>query len=207
MSTHADQLPHPRRTYLRRAATVLSAFSKAPSQVASLWPSSRALVNAIADRECIRAARMIVDLGPGTGGTTSAILKYASSHCRVLAIEKTAEFIAPLEALGDARLVVEQGDAMGLERMLVMHDMTPPDVIVSGIPFSSLPSSVARSIVAAIHRDLADNGTFIAYQLRGHVAGYAEPKFGKYQSKRWVLWNLPPLRVFAWKKAITPAQI
>jgi phospholipid N-methyltransferase len=98
-------------------------------------------------------------------------------------------------------LVVEAGDAVEMERLLLVHHMSAPEVIVSGIPFSSLDPKTARAILKTIHRDLADGGTFIAYQLRGHVADYAEEFFGRPQSVQWVWWNLPPLRVYTWRKS------
>jgi len=200
MNIQVANLARPHRSFWQHAGAVLSAWCKAPSQVASICPSSNALLNAIADRNCIRSARTVVDLGPGTGETTAAILEHAPPDCRVLAIEMTPEFIEPLHALADPRLIVEHADAVDLERILLMHKLSKPDVIVSGIPFSSLPVQTAQSIMKSIQRHLADDGTFIAYQLRGHVERYAESEFGGYQSKRWVFWNLPPLRIYSWKK-------
>ncbi|QDV67985.1 16S ribosomal RNA methyltransferase KsgA/Dim1 family protein [Rosistilla carotiformis] len=170
-----------------------------PAQVASVVPSFPFLTRQIAQRCCVHQARRIVDLGPGTGGTTQSLLDNASPHCRVLAIEKTAGFIDPLKSLGDPRLTVAEDDVVGLERILLMHEFSSPDLIVSGIPFSSIDAASASSIVRAIHRTLPVGGTFIAYQLRSHVATYAKPYFGA-PTVEYVLLNLPPLRVFTWQK-------
>lgn len=200
MNLHAGQISQPRLTYWKEGVAFFSVWRKSPSQVASVWPSSRKLVNTIADRECIRSAKTIVDLGPGMGGTTKAILRHAAVDCRVLAIEKTSDFIAPLESFNDARLTVHEGDAVELRRILKTHKMSSPDVIISGIPFSALPFKAAKSIIKSIHRELDDGGVFIAYQLRSDVADYARDRFGEPESKSWVLWNLPPLRIFTWRK-------
>lgn len=198
MNTHAAN--RPRWATWQRSAAVLNAWLKAPSEVASVCPSSPILTQTIADRACIQEATSIVDLGPGTGGTTAAILQHARPDCRVLAIEKMSEFIPPLKAIGDPRLTVQQGDAVGLQRLLMMNDMTKPDVIVSGIPFSSIDPMVAKSMIRSIHGALADNGVFLAYQLRGHVTRYAQTLFNDPVSDRWVLLNLPPLRICTWQK-------
>ncbi len=201
MTTHA--LPRPKRPYWKRVTTVMKEWLRSPSQVASIIPSFPFLTEQIADRDCVRSARRIVDLGPGTGGTTESLLKHARLDCRVLALEKTAGFIELLQEIGDPRLMVTQEDVVGLERVLMMHDFESPDVIVSGIPFSSLDPEVAESTIGAIHRTLPSGGNFIAYQLRSHVTTYAEPVFGK-PSVSFVLLNLPPLRVFTWTKSDEP---
>ncbi len=200
MTTNAASIRRTRQTRWLDALSVLAAWFKSPSQVASICPSSQVLLDAIANRECVRTAANIVDLGPGVGGTTAAILEHGHRSCRVLAIEKTPEFIEPLRSLDDPRLTVEHDDAIGLERILLTHQMAKPDVIVSGIPFSSLSPEIAQSIMKSIYRGLADDGTFIAYQLRTHVANHAASQFSAPESTQWVLWNLPPLRIFTWHK-------
>ncbi|MBB3209241.1 phospholipid N-methyltransferase [Rhodopirellula rubra] len=197
MNVHTESLD--RRNYWAHATAVFLEWIRKPSQVASLVPSSSALTRRIADRSCVREASKIVELGPGTGGTTEALLSSASPNCRVLAIEKAANFIGPLKAIGDPRLIVENDDVVGLGRLLLMHEMTSPDVIVSGIPFSCLSQQVAFDLIKSIHRNLADGGTFVAYQFRRDVAHFARPHFGEPNSK--IVWfNFPPLRVFTWTK-------
>ncbi|MCM2373631.1 class I SAM-dependent methyltransferase [Aporhodopirellula aestuarii] len=189
-----------RRDFWTRALAVVREWLSHPSQVASVIPSFPSLTRTIAKRDCIRSARQMVDLGPGTGGTTERLLDTARHDCRVLAIEKTSGFIETLNAIGDPRLTVVQDDVVGLERILLMHEMKSPDVIISGIPFSSLDADTAQSAMKAIYRTLGDGGTFIAYQLRGHVAEYARPLFGEPVAVQYVLLNLPPLRIFTWQK-------
>lgn len=158
------------------------------------------MTKTLANRQCVRSAKAIVDLGPGTGGTTAALLAHAAPDSRVLAIEKTDEFMEPLSSLEDPRLIVEHGDAVEIDRLLTLHEMPPPDVIVSGIPFSSIPPDTAMEIIRAVHHSLAPGGLFLAYQLRDDVHRYASMEFGKPTSRRWVMWNLPPLCITTWRK-------
>ncbi|WP_417732526.1 class I SAM-dependent methyltransferase [Rosistilla oblonga] len=197
MTTHAAPLR--RRPYWTRAAAVLQEWIREPAQVASLVPSAPALTQRVAKQPGVSNATKIVDLGPGTGGTTEALLAAAAENCRVLALEKAAGFIEPLNEIVDGRLTVEHADVVGLERILLIHQMTSPDVIVSGIPFSSLDRRVATDIIKSVHRTLPKGGTFIAYQLRSDVARYASPLFGTPQTE--IVWmNVPPLRIFTWTK-------
>ncbi|QDS94158.1 Ribosomal RNA small subunit methyltransferase A [Roseimaritima multifibrata] len=198
MIDHAET--HEGRDYWSRSIAVLKESLRHPTQVASIIPSSHFLTRTIADRDVVREATKIVDLGPGTGGTTEELLWQAAADCRVLTIEKTAGFIAPLKAINDPRLTVVEGDAVNLPDILASNDFESPDVIVSGIPFSALPPRSSQSIMLAIYQALSDSGTFIAYQLRNDVTKYADPHFGA-PTVQSVLRNFPPLRVFTWRKS------
>jgi len=193
-AANSKQTPYPART-----AAVVHAWMKKPRQVATIFPSSPALTHCIADRNCIRNAKCIVELGPGTGDTTAALLQHASPDSQVLAIELESEFIPALQSIADPRLAVQLGDAMDLEQFVNQHRFAAPDVIVSGIPFSAVPPATAHAIMANIARALPDNGVLIAYQLRSHVEQYARPFFDLQQVQT-VWMNLPPLRVYQWTK-------
>lgn len=178
---------------------MLQAWVQQPRQVATVCPSSPAVTDCLANRECVRRARTVVDLGPGTGCTTSAILRSAAVDARILAIEKTASFIKPLRAITDPRLTVVQGDAIELEQLLQDEGASRADVIVSGIPFSAIPPRHAAAIMGAIHNSLEPGGVFIAYQVRRRVVRFARPYFGEPEIE--TVWlNLPPLQVFTWEK-------
>ncbi len=185
--------------FLSRTKSVLSAWIAEPNQVATVAPSSSALTQSIAQRACIREASLVVELGPGTGGTTQALLRQMRGDAQLLAIEKTRSFIEPLQAIDDARLQVECGDAVELSQHLQAHRLGTPDVIVSGIPFSSLPPRVADQLISSIYQNLRSGGVLLAYQLRSTVCRYADPAFGQADVDR-VWWNLPPLKIYSWTR-------
>ena len=197
MSTQSSDPEYP--SFVERAKTVFTTWLENPSQVSSLVPSSQALTQCIADRQCVRAASLVVDLGPGTGETTRALLKQMQPSSRLLAIEVMEELVEPLTKIRDSRLVVKQGDARNLRQYLAEHELGSPDVVVSGIPFSTLDADDADSILSTIDGILREGGVFIAYQFLANIEEIAQPRFGKATVKR--VWkNLPPLRVYTWMK-------
>ena len=192
--------PSPYPGFAARAKSVFTTWLENPSQVASVVPSSSALTEAISERSCIREAGFVVDLGPGTGETTKALLENMHRHSTLLAIEKTEEFVGALRKIDDSRLVVSQGDALHLAQFLGHLDREQADVIVSGIPFSALPAHDAQSIIRSVHQALVPGGQFIAYQFLNSIEGYAKLCFDKPEVMR--VWrNLPPLRIYTWVKA------
>jgi phosphatidylethanolamine/phosphatidyl-N-methylethanolamine N-methyltransferase len=144
---------------------------------------------------------MIVEIGPGNGETTREILCQLPCHARLLAIEKTEAFIDSLRGLNDERLIVRHGDAIDLVQYLRSHNLQPPDVVVSGVPFSALTPWSARQLIHTIFGVLPVGGQFVAYQFRDHVAKYAFPIFGHPDTIEWVWKNLPPLRIYQWTKS------
>jgi phospholipid N-methyltransferase len=178
----------------------LRGFVRVPAGVGSVAPSSHRLEQRLVRNARIAEARTVVELGPGTGGTTRAFLRAMGREARLLAIELDPVFHARIAAaVRDPRLNVECGSAERIAELLAARRLPAPDAIVSGIPFSTMPAEVGERIAAAVHAVLAPGGRFVAYQVRPRVAGFATPHFGP-PSRQWELWNLPPMRVFTWEK-------
>lgn len=185
---------------LRDSAEFLGGFVRNPAQVGSVIPSSPWLEQRLVRNAQLATARMVVELGPGTGGTTAALLHALAPSGRLLAIELDALFHRHLAAtLNDTRLSLELGSAERLAEILDAHRLPPPDAIVSGIPFSTMPPAVSDRIARVIAEVLAPGGRFVAYQVRAHVADFVTPYLGE-PAKEWEFLNVPPVRVFTWLK-------
>jgi phospholipid N-methyltransferase len=185
---------------LRDSFEFLRGFLRNPAQVGSVIPSSRRLEQRLVREAGMAEARTVVELGPGTGGTTAAFLKAMPSSARLLAIELDENFHSHLsETITDPRLILELGSADRLADYLHAHRMSAPDAIVSGIPFSTMPPEVSDRVAAAVAKVLRPGGRFVAYQVRAHVASFVSPYLGPAQ-KRWEVVNIPPVRVFTWVK-------
>lgn len=185
---------------LRDSLEFLRGFVRHPAQVGSVVPSSRWLEQRLVRQAGIRDARTVVELGPGTGGTTAAMLQAMPGTGRLLAIELDPDFHQHLEAsLADPRLLLELASAERIADLLAAHHLPAPDAIVSGIPFSTMPPEVSERIAAAVAQVLRPGGRFVAYQVRAHVAGFVTPYLGE-PDKQWEMVNVPPVRVFTWVK-------
>lgn len=178
----------------------LRGFVRNPAQVGSIIPSSRQLEQHLVRSARIGDARMVVELGPGTGGTTSAFLRAMAPTAQLLAIELDTEFHQRLHAsIQDARFSVEHGSAERLAEFLSARWLPAPDAIISGIPFSTMPPDVSDRVASCVARVLRPGGRFVAYQVRAHVADFVSPYLGT-PEKAWEVANVPPVRVFTWVK-------
>lgn len=185
---------------LADAAAFLRGFLAHPFEVASVMPSSAYLESRVVQAAGLAQARCVVELGPGTGGTTRALLRSLAPRARLLAIEVNPDFCDRLRRrIDDPRLVVQAGSAESLAETLRARGMPAADVVVSGIPFSVLPRDVAQRIAEAIYTNLAPGGRLVAYQCSSHVARYLIPHLGPPRTM-WEWRSLPPMRVFVWVK-------
>ncbi|WP_211276925.1 class I SAM-dependent methyltransferase [Tamilnaduibacter salinus] len=183
-----------------RAIDFFRGFLKEPKQVGSVIPSSRFLERRIVSAAGLEQAKLVVELGPGTGGTTRAFLERLGNNARLLTIEMSADFVSLLDRIGDDRLVNHNGSAEHLPAILAEHGLGAPDAVISGIPFSAIPESVGGRIAESIRDSLAPGGRFVAYQFRGDVADRTSPVMGSPHVSTEFL-NIPPMRVYCWQKS------
>jgi phospholipid N-methyltransferase len=179
--------------------TFLQGFLTRPKEVGSIIPSSRFLERRIVRLAGIGQARTIVELGPGTGGTTRAILRAMAPWAKLIAIEINPRFASLLARIRDPRLAVHAGSAAEIAEALAAHGFPPPDAALSGIPFSTMPRELGLEILRSVHDSLAPGGIFVAYQVRDRVEDLGRCVFGDAQVQT-VMLNVPPMRVYRWRK-------
>lgn len=182
-------------------AAFFRGFLREPRQVGSVIPSSRFLEQRIVEASNLPAARRVVELGPGTGGTTRTFLRHLAQDARLLSIELSPYFHDLLGEIADPRFTNHLGRAEDMAEILALHNMGQPDVVISGIPFSKMPESVATRVAQAVKDNLAEDGRFIAYQFRRDVAWITDPIMGAPASCTLELLNIPPMWVYSWFKA------
>lgn len=172
-----------------------------PMQVAYLLPSSPWLVKRIAKEARLTGAKRIVELGPGIGVTTRAILGAMDSDAELLALEVNPKFVQHInKTISDPRLTTKNQGAENLLQIMDKQGWKSVDVVIAGMPFSTLPKGLDRKIVTTIHQSLKPGGLFLASQMRDHVNKLATPLFGGLIEKKTEYKNLPPMKVFVWKK-------
>ena len=181
-----------RRTFFRE-------FLRHPGAIGSFVPSSRFLERRLVGVADIQRARLVVEFGPGTGGTTAAILRALPADGRLLAIEINLRFARRLSSLADPRLIVHAGDAVGLCDVLADRGLCGPDVVLSGIPFSTMSAAEGRRILRGVWQALVPGGRFVAYQFRSVVGNLGREILGSPEVGI-ELRNAPPMRVYCWRK-------
>jgi phosphatidylethanolamine/phosphatidyl-N-methylethanolamine N-methyltransferase len=190
--------PETRSSTSRASLEFFKGFLRNPREVGSVIPSSRFLTRRVMSHGGVRTARVIVELGPGTGVLTREMLRLMRPDAKLVAVEISKEFADLLRAdITDPRLHVVQGSAAQLERALHVAGESQADLVVSGIPFSTMESGEGLATLTAAKHVLAPEGKFVAYQFRSAVRRLAEPVFGRPETHSG-FWNIPPMRIYVW---------
>lgn len=196
-----------RTTWADRLA-FLGQFIRQPLQVASVAPSNRFVKARLA--RCVEGrSGTVVELGPGTGGVTCALLSRLSASARLIAIELNPALAARVARIPDPRLLVHCGSAEDLPDILREHGCGAADTVVSGLPFSTIPRARALRVLDAIERSLASDGEFVAYHARGTLERLVRSRANggvlELVEACRVWMNVPPLRIYRWRKVATRA--
>lgn len=187
------------RVASRNGAVFLRGFLMRPHEVGSIVPSSPFLERRLVQLADVAGARRLVELGSGTGGTTRALLRAMSPDAQLLSLELNPLFLPVLERIGDPRLQIRQRNAMELPEVLAELGWDNTDLVISGIPFSTMPRPIGTRIVERVFESLEAGGRFVAYQLRSRVEALSRPIFGPAEVELEVL-NIPPMRLYRWDK-------
>lgn len=191
------------REVLGERARFLRSFLASPREVGAVLPTSRRTVRAMLDLAPVEGARSVVELGAGTGPVTRELLGRLGPEGRLLALEIDPALAAGLAAdLPDPRLRVVADSAANLEAHL---DGQRPEVIVSVLPFTSLPGPVRREILAVTRSALAEGGTLVVLQYSPFVLGALRRAFGSVSVRLSPL-NVPPAVLFACRAAGADAE-
>ncbi|HOP23281.1 MAG TPA: rRNA adenine N-6-methyltransferase family protein [Gammaproteobacteria bacterium] len=186
---------------LKESAVFLKNAIFKPKEIAYVFPSSRALIRSIAIRSGLSEAKKIIELGPGTGGTTKGILSEMREDAKLCAVEINKNFVEFIKKnIPDERLSVCHDGAQNLAEIIKQQGWQHADVIISGIPFSTLPKGMGEEIMQSIYENIRPSGLFVAYQFRDRVGKLATPVFGE-PSSYLEIKNLPPMRIYVWQKS------
>ncbi|TAK03342.1 methyltransferase domain-containing protein [Patescibacteria group bacterium] len=141
----------------------LKSLIRDPRTVGTLSPASPFTARRVADA-IPAGTKSVLELGAGDGALTRELLKRLPSDGRVYAVEVKPEFARALEAIGDPRLVVFEGDALDVRADAARHGVTSFDAVVSSLPFALFAEGARDRIIADVHAMLGSGGTFIVCQ-------------------------------------------
>src|SRR5204862_3914033 len=142
-------------------------FLKRPFQIASIVPSSKALVERVASKIDFSKPQVIAEYGPGEGVHSREIARRMTPDSHLLLFELDAALARALERqfASDRRVHVIHGDAASLPFELKRHGLTSCDYMLLGIPFGMLKFAKKCELLRKKYDALTDGGNFIIYQV------------------------------------------
>jgi phospholipid N-methyltransferase len=189
------------------SALFFKRFLQRPFQIASIVPSSRALVERVSDKIDFERARVIAEYGPGEGVHSREIARRMRDDAQLLLFELDPAFSRDLERqfADDPRVHVINANAAQLLREVQQRAVGPCDYVVSGIPFSILKLDKKIDLLRTTHDALAPGGEFIVYQVTNELKQHASPIFEEGESE-YFLQNIPPMFIMTFHKTAAPAR-
>jgi len=192
---------------LREHMLIFTRFLRNPRSVGAVWSSGRALAEHMVAGLPKDAPVTVVELGPGTGAFTGAIVQRLGSSARFLAVDIEAAFVENIRQRWPSVECV-CASAEHLENLLDVRQLGPVDHVISGLPFASLPVAMTRRILDGLERTLRSGGTFTTFQ---YIHGYSMPwgrlfrhlmseRMGGPPERHLVLKNFPPAYVLTWTR-------
>jgi len=191
-----------RRRGLADSAHFLKALVGAPRLTGAVAPSGRALARAMAAATGSPAQGLIVELGPGTGPVTSALIEADVAPQRLVLVEYDPGFCRLLRMRFPQATVVE-GDAYDLPRTLAPFKGEPIAAIVSSLPLLNQPPPRREKLIGDAFALMGPSGAFVQFTY-GLVSPISrEVCAGRYTATRSrpILLNLPPAFVWTYRLA------
>ena len=170
-----------------------------PRRTGSVVPSSRGLANAMARWLPENPESFVLELGPGTGVVTDALIKKGLREEKLVAIERNPKLAALLrEKFPRAQII--SGDAWKLDELLRRRQIENVGAVMSSLPLLNFSVKEAEALAQKIRAVLAPDGNWVQYTYRIHkLRPRGANSFQLHASK--IVWlNLPPARVSVFQK-------
>lgn len=208
----ADASAIPFEQRIADEARFIKSLLENPAATGAVSPSSPFLARAMAAQVDPLLLGPVIELGPGTGPVTQALIRRGIAPERLVLVEFDASFCKLLERrFPGARIV--HGDAFALSKTLAGVLEGPAAAIVSSLPLLNAPEPRRLGLLAEAFRVMAPTGVFVQFTYgmtspipRRSKRGRARLFDAQSSAPIWL--NLPPARVWTYSRrsATAPAK-
>src|SRR5215813_14444135 len=172
----------------------LRSWIEKPLHVGAVMPSGRLLARTMAQYVDAEGTGPVVELGPGTGAITSALIDRGVEQKRLVLVEYNPSFCSLLRDRYPQATVV-QGDAYTLRASLKDVLKAPASAVVSGLPLVTKPMMIRLKLVRDAFSALAPGAPFVqfTYAVVPPIPKSLPGVSTEASERIWM--NLPPARV------------
>jgi phosphatidylethanolamine/phosphatidyl-N-methylethanolamine N-methyltransferase len=177
----------------------LRSWIEKPLHMGAVMPSGRLLARTMAQYVDIDSTGAVVELGPGTGAITSALIERGVDQKRLVLVEYNPSFCALLRDRYPHAKVV-QGDAYRLRDSLRNVLNTKASAVVSGLPLVTKPMQTRLKLIRDAFLALAPGAPFVqfTYSVAPPIPKSLPGVSTQASERIWM--NLPPARVWVYRK-------
>jgi len=162
-------------------------------------PSGKLLARTMASYVDVESDAPVVELGPGTGAITNALIDRGVDQKRLVLVEYNPGFCALLRDRYPQAQVI-QGDAYRLRDSLHEVLAKPASAVVSGLPLVTKPMQTRLRLIRDAFLALAPGAPFVqfTYSVAPPIPRSLPGVSTEASERVWM--NLPPARVWVYRK-------
>jgi phosphatidylethanolamine/phosphatidyl-N-methylethanolamine N-methyltransferase len=177
----------------------LRSWIEKPLHMGAVMPSGRVLARTMAQYVDVHSTGPVVELGPGTGAITNALIERGIDQKRLVLVEYNPGFCALLRDRYPQAKVV-QGDAYTLRDSLWDVLSVPASAVVSGLPLVTKPMLTRLKLIRDAFLALAPGAPFVqfTYSVAPPIPKSLPGVSTEASERIWM--NLPPARVWVYRK-------
>jgi phosphatidylethanolamine/phosphatidyl-N-methylethanolamine N-methyltransferase len=177
----------------------LRSWIEKPLHMGAVMPSGRVLARTMAQYVEIDSDGPVIELGPGTGAITNALIAHGVDQKRLVLVEYNPGFCALLRDRYPQATVV-QGDAYALRDSLWNVLSAPASAVVSGLPLVTKPMLTRLKLIRDAFAALAPGSPFVqfTYSVAPPIPRSLPGVSTEASERIWM--NLPPARVWVYRK-------
>jgi len=188
-------------------AKFFKVFLRAPALTSAIMPSSPWLAKRMVTGIGLDQAKVVVEIGPGTGAFTRAIQKQIPASAFFMAVEIDSHFAAHVrDEFSQVQVVNDSAERLPEHLQKFGHVST--DCILSGLPWAGFKDEEQRRLLGAMVRALRPGGFMTTYAFN-HTAWLPagrrfrrllEASFSEVTKTRTEWRNFPPAFVYRCRK-------
>jgi phosphatidylethanolamine/phosphatidyl-N-methylethanolamine N-methyltransferase len=183
---------------LEDEARFLKGWIENPLKTGAVAPSGKALAQKMAAAVDPMDPAPVVELGPGTGPVTQALLQRGVPPDRLYLVEYSKDFAALLRQKFPGVTVV-QGDAYALGQTLSGVIKEPIGAVVSSLPLLTRPERQRSKLLQEAFGLMRPGAPFVQFTYMNNSPVPLDDDFEATVSQR--IWkNLPPARVWTYRR-------
>jgi phosphatidylethanolamine/phosphatidyl-N-methylethanolamine N-methyltransferase len=177
----------------------LRSWIEKPLRMGAVMPSGKILARTMAQYVDVNSTAPVVELGPGTGAITNALIEHGIDQKRLVLVEYNPGFCALLRDRYPQATVV-QGDAYALRDSLGDVLSVPASAVVSGLPLVTQPMLKRLKLIRDAFAALAPGAPFVqfTYSVAPPIPKSLPGVSTEASERIWM--NLPPARVWVYRK-------
>ncbi len=171
-----------------------------PKSVGAIVPTSGYTARRMASVINPHSGLPVLELGPGTGVITKAILGRGISPEKLYSIEYSSDFYQHLvEQFKGVNFI--HGDAFDLDETLKHLDGQKFDAVISGIPLLNFPMHMRVSLLEQLLDRLPEGRPVVQFSYGPISPIAAKPDRYVIQHFDFVMRNIPPAQIWLYRRA------